>query len=287
MYRRLRNLRIAVSAIYMVAITYVIIDSALILTPIGHMLVEMQLVPAIFVASTTWLMLWLLVTLTFGRVYCSTVCPMGAVQDVAIRVSRLGKGCNRRFRYSPPADMVRVIVASLVGVCMMVGIDWMVKGTDPFNIYRRIVLAISRPVVAGLSGLIVACVALLLIGWVAARRGRVLCNTICPAGALLALIGRQPVYKVDINTDLCTHCGKCEDVCRGLCIKMPDCVVDTTRCVMCLECAAICPDKAITVRRGRHTLSTPLMQKDPTMANLAHIGKISQARITDNPLSTK
>lgn len=269
MYRRLRNLRVAVSAIYLLALTYIIVDSALMLTPVGAMIVEMQIVPAIFVASTTWLLLWLLITLTFGRVYCSTVCPMGTVQDIAIRLTHLRCGTGHRYRYTPPADMVRIAVASLVGVCMMAGVDWIVRCTDPYNIYRHIVLAISRPAVAGLSGMTVACVAVMLIGWVAARRGRLLCNTVCPAGALLALVGRQPVYRVDINTDLCTHCGKCEDVCRGTCIKMPDCVVDITRCVMCLECTAVCPDKAITVRRGRHTLSTPLMQKEPEIGNMA------------------
>lgn len=269
MYRRLRNLRMAVSAIYLSVLTFVIVDSAMMLTPVGAVIVEIQLVPAIFVASTTWLMLWLLVTLTFGRVYCSTMCPMGTVQDIAIRFSHLGHGAGRRYRYTPPADMVRIAVASLVGVCMMAGVDWMVRLTDPYNIYRRIVLAISRPAVAGLSGMGLACLALIMIGWVAARRGRLLCNTVCPAGALLALVGRQPVYRVDINTDLCTHCGKCEDVCRGTCIKMPDCVVDVTRCVMCLDCTVVCPDKAITVRRGRHTLSTPLMQKQTGIGNMA------------------
>lgn len=269
MYRRLRNLRVAVAVIYLLVLTLFIVDSALMLTPVGSQLIEMQLVPAIFVASTTWLMLWLVVTLTFGRVYCSTVCPMGTVQDVAIRLSRLGSGRSRRFRYSPPADLVRISVASLVGVCMMAGIDWMVRSTDPFNIYRRIVLAVSRPAVVGLSGMLLACMALMLIGWVAARRGRILCNTVCPAGALLALVGRQPFYRVDINTDLCTHCGKCEDVCRSSCIKLPDCTVDVSRCVMCLDCTVVCPDSAITVRRGRHTLSTPLMQKDTAVGNMA------------------
>ena len=93
------------------------------------------------------------------------------------------------------------------------------------------------------------------------RKGRVFCNTVCPVGALLGATTHVSMLSFDINPDLCIHCGKCEEVCKGRCINSTVSVVDNTRCVTCFNCTAVCPNGAITWRAGRHRLSWPLLQR--------------------------
>lgn len=254
----LRRIRIVVSAVFVVLLTASIAVAWFSESALGEMLRTMQLVPAILSGAAAWIVVWVVLSLTFGRLYCSTVCPLGTLQDIGL-CGRRAADKKYRFRYAPPMQRVRLILAIVVGLCLMAGAITAVQITDPYHIYARAVNAIARPVAAGVGGLTIAVIIILVVmaaGW---WRGRLICNTVCPAGTLLGYLSRVPIYRIDINTDLCTHCGKCEQVCRAQCINLTDHVVDQSRCVRCMDCISVCPNSAITFRRGRHKLSTPLM----------------------------
>lgn len=258
MQKSLRTLRIIISAVCFILLTATIAVAWLSDSALGQLLRNMQLVPAVLSGATVWIVIWVVVTLTFGRVYCSTVCPAGTFQAIALRLRR-ASGRSPKFRYAQPKNVLRLAVAAVVGVCLLVGAVAVVEITDPYNIYARTVNAIARPVAAGAGGLVVAVLILAAIfaaGW---WRGRLLCNTLCPAGTLLGYLSRTPICRIDINTDLCVHCGKCEQVCPSQCIDLGNHTVDLSRCVVCMDCTAECPNDAITLRRGRHKLSTPMM----------------------------
>ena len=61
-----------------------------------HWVAHIQIFPLALAGSIAGILAWLALTLVFGRIYCSTVCPMGILQDVFARVPRLGR--RRRFR---------------------------------------------------------------------------------------------------------------------------------------------------------------------------------------------
>ena len=262
LYRRLKRLRVAVSVIFIVALTVAVADAYFGASPVGRWLMsDMQLVPAILAGSAAWIVIWVLVTITFGRVYCSTVCPLGTLQDGISRLGRaVAKPGRKDYRYTAPLDALRIPIPVAVGVCLLAGASVVVTITDPFTLYRRLVMAVARPAAVGFGGMASAIIIILAISACSLRHGRIFCNTACPLGGLLGLMGRSPLYRVDINTDKCIHCNKCEAVCKSECIDLRTCVVDNSRCVMCLNCTAVCPNDAIIVRRGRHTLSTPMMQ---------------------------
>lgn len=265
MYRKIKRIRVAVSIVCLALLTLAVIDTGFAISPLGRWMQQTQLIPAILTGAVAWLMVWVVVTLSFGRVYCSTVCPLGTVQDIAAHLGRrFSKGAGKRYRYSRPIDSLRYPIPLIVAACLCVGLTKVVEATDPYSIYCKIALALCRPLAITLGGAATAIVVLLIIASVAWQKGRLICNTVCPAGGLLGLLGRRPVYAVDINTDKCIHCGKCEDVCKSSCIDLRDCVVDNSRCVMCINCTAVCPNDAITVRRGRHQLSLPMMQRTST-----------------------
>ena len=231
---------------------------------------KMQLVPAIAACSLVWLMIWAAVTLIFGRIYCSTLCPSGALMDA---VARLTRRRGKRYVYSRPHNRLRVMILVSVVGCALAGISAAVALTDPYSAFTRIVSAALRPLAIGVSGLVVAALTLFAIAYTAHRRGRLICNTVCPAGTLLGGLARVSLYHPDINTDLCTNCGRCADVCKAECIDLQDHVVDSTRCVVCFDCMDVCRDEAITYRRGNHRLTMPMLQRAVGNAGVSAMDK--------------
>lgn len=250
---------------------------------------KIQLIPAALAFSLTIFVGWLAVTLVFGRIYCSTVCPLGTLQDTVARLVRLGRYNPRRdYHYSPPLNRLRYICLIVVLACLMGG--WLPYLSDllrPWPTFRRIAVDCIRPlwgegvnaaselghmtglwdfppVTIGMAtaiGTIVAAVTLALICGVAAKNGRTICNTLCPAGTTLGLISRFAIFQIDIDTDKCIQCRKCEHVCKASCIDLTDHVVDGSRCVDCFDCINVCPNDAIHYTARRKQLSIPMMQR--------------------------
>lgn len=71
-------------------------------------------------------------------------------------------------------------------------------------------------------------------------RGRLYCNTICPVGTLLGLLSKASLYKIRIDSALCTRCGQCAVVCKSECINVKEMSVDHSRCVDCFNCVQVC-----------------------------------------------
>lgn len=274
MYKTLRRLRIAISIAMAALLGWLSIDAGLQATPVGQWLARTQIVGAILAGGLTaavWCVLWVLVTVTCGRVYCSSACPMGTLMDVSAHLGRrIGRGPAGRYRYMPPLNALRYPIAAIVACCAIAGLDAIVIYTSPDWAFARIAQACGRPLAIGVSGIAAAALIFVVVIYISWSRGRLICNSVCPLGGVLGAVSRAPIYRMAIDTDKCIGCGLCEDACKAQCINLNDHTVDASRCVMCLDCAAVCPNSAIILHRGRFRLSTPLMQ--PTMQCRAEDG---------------
>lgn len=217
---------------------------------------------AILALSVPAILFWALLTALFGRVFCSTMCPLGTVMDISAHVSR--KVRPRRYRWSPARNILRTIFGAIfveravLASATVATISVISVWLDPEHDFKAIIAALSwGPVSVVLSGVFV----FVIVAGVAAWRGRMLCNTVCPVGALMGPLSANAMLRFDINPDLCTHCGKCEDVCKAECIKQDVSLVDNSRCVACFNCVSVCPNGAITWRRGRHRLQWPMLMR--------------------------
>lgn len=236
-------------------ITTALLNYGLASTAIGHRFAELQLVPAALCLALPTLALWLAITLIFGRIYCSTVCPLGALADLGERL----RPSRKVFRYKKPLNTLRLIFFLVFLCALFLFTPFARKWLEPYGLYSSLVRNIAD-IKAILAALISAAIAGMFIV-IAYRRGRIFCNALCPLSAPLGVIARNAAFHIDINTDRCTQCRKCVDVCKAECINLDDHVADMSRCVVCFNCLPVCPNEAISYTLSRHALSTPLMQK--------------------------
>jgi len=71
--------------------------------------------------------------------------------------------------------------------------------------------------------------------------GRLFCNLLCPAGALLGLVSRAALFQIVIDRSTCKECGLCEKVCKASCIDAGRKHVEYSACVSCFNCLKACP----------------------------------------------
>ncbi|MDE6377295.1 MAG: 4Fe-4S binding protein [Duncaniella sp.] len=218
-------------------------------------------------------------TLIFGRVYCSAMCPLGIWQDGCARLRRLSDKSRRRnhYHYSRALTPWRTVSVCVFLVCVFLGIGAVVSLLEPWTIYADACERLFAPALGYLAGLmddpalrltlasstgaIVSAVLLGGISALASRHGRTFCNSICPVGTALGYVSRYSLIHIEIDTDLCTQCRRCEHVCKASCIDLIDHVVDGSRCVGCFDCLTACRDGAIRYTATRKPLSTPMMQR--------------------------
>jgi ferredoxin len=77
-----------------------------------------------------------------------------------------------------------------------------------------------------------------------AVRPRFYCRYVCPAGALMHLLGRRSLYRMVRIPERCTDCKRCETVCDAACRPSTDLL--TGECTLCGNCLVVCPEKAVT-----------------------------------------
>lgn len=236
---------------------------------------KVQIVPVALSVCGSLIFFWVAVTLLFGRVYCSMVCPTGIVQDISARVPRMSRKMKfrRSYRYHAARNRFRYAWLALTVVALLSGLSMMLALFDPYGTFGRIMTYLLRPLIATgegatlaagtIAGVVAAAIALAAIVAVPMKRGRLICNTVCPVGSVLSLLSRHSVYGMDINTDACVNCGLCERICKAECIDSKGHTVDMSRCVVCFDCTAVCDSGAITYTRRRHRLSIPMLMKVP------------------------
>jgi ferredoxin len=308
----LKKIRIVVSlAIFaLLLILFLGIESGF-LNPVSNFLLRLQLIPSIlrflalfFTVTGLGFLLILGLTFLFGRVYCSSICPMGTLQDMIIAIARpFRKKKNRKFTYSAnQKNILRYSILAATIIFWFFGSLFLVNLLDPYSNFGKISVSFFQPAFLFLNNklafflerfhiysvapmevktlpiyvLLVSGTIFLTITIMSVWRGRLFCNTLCPAGSILSLVAYKSFYKITFNDDACTLCGKCEKVCKAECLNSRTKVIDHSRCISCFNCFAACsndglyyshqkPEK-IVVETNTSTINTGKRQFLLTMA---------------------
>lgn len=78
----LRKIRIVLATVMLIGITWLFVD----FTGTAHhcfsWIPKLQLLEAILALNVVALVILIVMTLVFGRIYCSIICPLGILQDI-------------------------------------------------------------------------------------------------------------------------------------------------------------------------------------------------------------
>lgn len=275
---RLRKLRVVLSLLFFAAIAVLFFELFGKIFSIAPLFIlRFQFVPSLIKFISTWSYLALgfaviiMLTFLFGRIYCSTLCPLGTLQDFFSYLSKKLSPGKKIYKYKKPINWLRYGIFAIVIISLFTGSILLVNLLDPYSAFGKIMTNFLRPILVAGNNL--ASVALsradvywlprvkwievnkaaliLALGWMimlvflAAKRGRIYCNTICPVGTLLGLFARYSLFRIRLDKTKCNSCGKCSAVCKAECISPKDRSVDFSRCVGCMNCLSPCPDRGV------------------------------------------
>ena len=230
----------------------------------------MQLAPACLAFNLVVLGCVAGVTLLAGRIYCSVVCPLGVFQDIALWLRR--RFWRTDFAYRQGRHVLRVACVLLFALLTVCGMASLAGLVEPYSAYGRFATHILEPLAASCANVVAdlamkwghpcmlkteifvrgwaalgfAAVSFVMLWVLAAWRGRLFCNTVCPAGAVLGLLAAKAPIKIRLDTAKCIRCGLCAKACKAECIDVSNCAVDQSRCVRCFDCLGACRRGAIS-----------------------------------------
>jgi ferredoxin len=273
----LKKIRIGVSLLIFILFTIIYLDlSGLAVQKLTNYVTYLQFIPSILkffsiisIAAIGFIVVTAF-TFLFGRVYCSSICPMGTLQDIIFFISKkLNK--KKYFNLKKGYKVLRYTVLTGAVVSFFSGSLILINFLDPFSNTGKIFTNIFRPVLilvnnfaaftlgklniyslypVEIRGLSYAAIGFSLIvlgtiGFMSYTRGRLFCNTICPVGTLLGLFSNYSLFKISIDRDNCISCNLCEKVCKSGCIDKKNKIIHFDRCVSCYNCFEVCPKGGI------------------------------------------
>src|SRR5690349_18043963 len=92
----LKRSRVTISVVIFSLISFYFFDFADLLPKQIHLLPELQFLPALIALNIISLIVIIGLTVLFGRVYCSSICPLGILQDM---VDWFAKKRHRKKKY--------------------------------------------------------------------------------------------------------------------------------------------------------------------------------------------
>ena len=230
------------------------------LADFGRRLAGFQPMDAALHGSLVVLLVWLAVTLLFGRVYCSIFCPLGTIQEYMAHLGRKHLGTSRRHTHECLALRLEILacLAAVGAVFVFFGRkDWL-GAFDPYTLYTKAVGAVVFLAKTALhrqladdfraAVLILALISLALtiaVSILALFKGRIFCNTVCPLGTIFSLPGRFAPVRIGIKRAECVNCRRCASHCAASCVHVREKKIEAGCCTLCANCLKDCPKNAI------------------------------------------
>ncbi len=285
----LRKIRLTLAVVFFIGITLLFLDfTGTFHTWLGWM-AKIQFLPALLALNVGVIIGLVVLTLLFGRIYCSVICPLGVMQDIFAFFGK--KARKNRYSYSKPLNILRYIMLAVVITAFVLGLGSIVALFAPYSAYGRIASNLLAPVWAWGNNLLaawaeshdsyafytvdvwiksgftfsVAVITLVVLAFLAWRNGRTYCNTICPVGTVLGFMSRFSLFRPVIDTAKCNGCGLCARNCKAACINSKAHEIDYSRCVACMDCIGKCHKQAIsyTYKRNKPVVAEPDIPEIP------------------------
>lgn len=270
----LKKIRVVLAAVFLLGLTWLFLDfTGTAQLWLGWM-AKLQFLPAILAVNVGIVVLLAVLTILFGRIYCSVICPLGVFQDIVSWISAKAHKKQKagRFSYSKNHKWLRIAVLVVFVVALLAGGGVIVQLLAPYSAFGRMVTVLLQPVyiwsnnglaaiaahynsyafysrevwLSSLPLLIIASVTFVVLVILAWMHGRTWCNNICPVGTILGALSNRSIFGIRIDEKKCNRCSLCARNCKAAAIDFKNHKVDMSRCVDCFDCIEKCHKGAIS-----------------------------------------
>lgn len=208
-----------------------------------------------------WPLLWALATIVltiiFGRFFCSWVCPFGSIHHFAGFLGNRKRTTKQKIQVNRyrKAQCIKYIILvvflfmaafpSLAATLQTGLLDPIPFVTRSFNLLIVPILdrsvnfvSVSARFYEGAWLIMTVFLTTVLLNLVIPR---FYCRFICPLGALFGILGRFAIWRIGKKQKNCSDCKLCEKSCEGGC--RPSGSIRTSECVLCFNCLDDCKDE--------------------------------------------
>ncbi len=297
-----RTFRVALAMLFFIPTTLLFLDFTGTIHAWAGWMARVQLLPALLAVNVGVVAVLVVLTLIFGRLYCSTICPLGVFQDGVAHVA--GRRRKNRYAWTPARKWLRYGTLAVFVTLLLAGVTSLTSLVAPYSAYGRMVSALVQPLWMWANNalawaaervdsyafysvdvwmksavmLAVAAVTAIVITVLAWRSGRTWCNTVCPVGTVLGFVAKYSWLRPVIDTSKCNGCGLCARNCKASCIDSATHTIDYSRCVACMDCLSKCSRGAISYVHPKAQAKSKPEPADTSRRNfLAGIGLLAAA----------
>jgi ferredoxin-type protein NapF len=195
---------------------------------------------------------------------------------------------------------VKYGIMACFAVALIVGISLITGLLEPFSVFGRIMSQIFRPIylaannvlaffaeknnsftfyrmeiwISSVTVFIITIINLLIIAFLAIKKGGFYCNILCPVGTFLGLVNKISPFKMSkkIASEKCVKCNICERKCMSNCIDLNTQNIEEEFCLNCYACLKVCPTDAINLSFNKQNKPT---NEKPDDSRRSFISKIS------------
>lgn len=190
--------------------------------------------------------------IVLGRIACGFLCPFGFLQELLYKIPlpkyKVPKKADKILRWIKYFELLSLVILFPLFLTNQFGIapPYFCKWICPAGTLEGgIPLLLANPSLRSAVGVLfwwkAAVLAVVLTAGVLVERS--FCRYLCPLGAFYGLFRRISFHRLELNSDTCIDCGKCESICP-MQVEITK-SIDSAECIHCGKCQQSCPVGAI------------------------------------------
>jgi len=173
----------------------------------------------------------ILFTLLGNKVFCGWICPLGSLQEVIFKLSKIFK----KFKF--PFLITNALRSSFLIIFLIFFFSFRVNIYNLFNPFELFHWHFE-----GYTLMVISIVILSSLFYY-----RPFCQFLCPAGFITWIFEHISLFKIHKNREKCTHCNQCiiKSPCNAIDNIIHDCKI-IPDCFACGKCIESCPEDALS-----------------------------------------